>query len=89
MKRAIALSAVVAGLLIPATASAGGAYSGPGYDQAIGNTPCADHGAFGYFGQQGEVHDLGINNLGSNGAPGADGAKTGDSNSHLCGNPQN
>lgn len=79
--------------LLGATAAAAGAEAGPyhqpGYEVAKESTPCVDHGSFGYFGAYGEVHDLGINNLGSNGAPGADGTKTGYNNSHLCGSPQN
>ena len=65
-----------------------------GYDHAIDNTECADHGAFGFFGAQGDVHDLGTDNPGSNGRPGASkwqhpaasGATTGGNNSSLCGN---
>ena len=92
MRKKLITFGAAALLSVPAfagTAFAAGPYSGPGYDKAIANTPCADHGAFGYFGEQGAVHDLGINNLGSNGKPGADGQATGAANSNLCGNPQN
>jgi hypothetical protein len=54
---------------------------------ATSNTICAGHGAFGAFGANGDVtHDFGVNNLGSNDAPGADGTQTGINNSSLCGN---
>jgi hypothetical protein len=91
MKRLIAALAVAAALVIPASVTAApppsGGYHQPGYDQAIDNTQCADHGAFGYFGTYGGPrHDLGQGN--PNG-PGADGQATGDANSNLCGNPQN
>ena len=97
MIRTTIVAGAVAALLgigaVPALAA--GAYSGPGYDHAINNTECADHGAFGYFGAQGEVHDFGTNNPGTNDRPGASnfqhpnstsGATTGGNNSSLCGN---
>ena len=90
MKRLIAVLAVGAGLTIPAAAAAApGPYSQPGYEPAISNTECADHGSFGFFGDKGVIHDFGVNNPGSDNKPGANGQATGDANSHLCGNPQN
>jgi hypothetical protein len=88
VKKAIITLIVLVALALPTTVFAAGPYSGPGYDHAIGNTKCADHGAFGYFGDKGAVHDFGTNNPGTNGKPGADGQATGDANSQLCGNPQ-
>jgi hypothetical protein len=82
------LSILVAGvaLAIPAAASADYGQQ-PGFDVATSNTICAGHGAFGAFGANGDVtHDFGVNNLGSNDAPGADGTQTGINNSSLCGN---
>ena len=90
MKRLIAVLAVAAGLVLPAGALAAGPYTQPpGHDNASTNTPCADHGSFGYFGDKGAVHDFGTNYPGGNGVPGADGRATSYNNSHLCGNPQN
>jgi hypothetical protein len=64
--------------------------SQPGYDTSASNTECQGHGAFGAFGNNGDVvHDFGVNNLGSNGEPGASGYQTGLNNSALCGNRQN
>lgn len=61
----------------------------PGFTVSNDNTICAGHGSFGAFGQHGDVaHDFGVNNLGSNNKPGADGQATGANNSSLCGNPQ-
>jgi hypothetical protein len=88
-KKIISTLVAVGALALPSAAVAAGPYSGPGYNQAISHTECADHGAFGYFGEQGTRHDLGTNNPGSNLEPGADGQATGDANSNLCGNPQN
>jgi hypothetical protein len=81
-------AAIAAAFIVPSTALA--TYgTQPGFGVANGNTICAGHGAFGAFGAHGDVvHDFGINNLGSNGAPGADGTQTGINNSSLCGNPQ-
>jgi hypothetical protein len=82
------LSILVAGvaLAIPAAASAEYGQQ-PGFTVANSNTICAGHGAFGAFGTNGDVtHDFGVNNLGSNDAPGADGTQTGINNSTLCGN---
>jgi hypothetical protein len=92
MKRLIAVLAVGAGLTIPAAAAAApGPYTQPGYEDAISNTDCADHGSFGFFGDKGNpaFHDFGTNYPGSNNKPGANGQATGDANSNLCGNPQN
>jgi hypothetical protein len=91
MSKLIATLVAAFALAVPSTALATGPgpYSQPGYDQAIGNTECADHGSFGYFGDKGVIHDFGTNYPGSDNAPGADGQATGDNNSHLCGNPQN
>jgi hypothetical protein len=64
--------------------------SQPGFDVSNSHTTCAGHGAFGAFGDKGDVtHDFGVNNPGSNNKPGADGQQTGINNSTLCGNPQN
>ena len=80
------VAAIAALAIVPATA--GATYgTQPGFSVANGNTVCAGHGAFGAFGANGDVaHDFGINNPGSNGAPGADGTQTGINNSSLCGN---
>jgi hypothetical protein len=79
------LSILVAGvaLAIPAAASADYGQQ-PGFDVANSNTICAGHGAFGANGDV--THDFGVNYLGSNEAPGADGTQTGINNSSLCGN---
>lgn len=88
---------LIAGLATaPALASTDHGYgSQPGYAVSNANTECAGHGAFGAFGAQGDVaHDLGVNNPGSNGRPGAsnwqhpaaDGETTSGNNSSLCGN---
>ena len=88
MKKTLITIAAVAALAVPSIASATYGQQ-PGYTVSNGNTPCAGHGAFGAFGANGDVvHDFGVNNLGSNGKPGADGQATGDANSSLCGNPQ-
>lgn len=62
----------------------------PGYQTAIAQSNGrAGAGAFGAFGTFGDVtHDFGINNPGSNGAPGANGYQTGVNNATLCGNRQ-
>ena len=84
--------------VIPAGAAfAGDGYgSQPGFDNAQENSNgCAGHGAFGAFGNSGDiVHDFGKNNPGTNGRPGASnwqhpsatGGTTGGNNSSLCGN---
>jgi hypothetical protein len=85
MKRFLTMTAVAAGLAIPAagvgvaTASAGDNYCGPsanGCAHSQSNTPCAGHGGFGAFGQD------------NNFAGGASGDRTAYNNSTLCGNPQ-
>jgi len=93
-----AASAVMLGTLaVPVFASPPGPYEQPGYDVAVGNTECTDAGAFGYFGNYGEFHDVNgydqesdteDDNVG-NGAEGGTDEGTGDRNSDLCGSPQN
>ena len=60
-------------LITPAAAlaDAGGVSGGPGYSPppAVADNCNAGHGAFGAFG--GKYNNLGINDLGTNGAPGA------------------
>jgi hypothetical protein len=85
----LTLGACVCALAVPAVASA--TYgTQPGFDTAQTQSDgCAGSGAFGAFGAHGDVtHDFGVNNLGSNGVPGADGRQTGLNNSALCGNRQ-
>lgn len=54
--------------------------SSNGCDNSMANTPCAGHGAFGAFGDKGDVvHDF---------RGGANGDATAYNNSTLCGNPQ-
>ena len=81
---------ILATLVIAAAASVGSggtanaAYcgaSGNGCEQSMGNTPCAGHGAFGAFGDKG---DVGIHDF----RGGASGDRTAYNNSTLCGNPQ-
>jgi hypothetical protein len=88
MKKFITIAAAAAVLVIPATASA--AYgTQPGFDKAISNTACAGAGAFGAFGEHGDVyHDFGINtvNNGNGAEPGTNGYQVGLNNSALCGN---
>jgi hypothetical protein len=83
--RTLITAAIAALALVPAAASA---HYGdqPGFTVAQGQTACSGAGAFGAFGANGDVHDFGINNPGSNNAPGADGTQTGLNNSTLCGN---
>ena len=82
MKRLILATACVCALGVPGVGVAGNSGDGseygtqPGFAVANVNTPCAGHGAFGYFGKD--------NNL----AGGADGTQTGLNNSALCGNRQ-
>ena len=88
-KKGIQVGKIVATLVIAAAAFLGsGGVANAGYcdqssngcDNAFGNTICAGHGAFGAFGDKGDVqHDW---------RGGADGAATGAANSNLCGNPQ-
>lgn len=82
MKRVVLAVACACALVVPAIGVAGNSGNGseygtqPGFAVANGNTPCAGHGAFGYFGKD--------NNL----AGGANGYETGLNNSALCGNRQ-
>jgi hypothetical protein len=95
MKKLIAVLGMAFALAVPAAASAEGPASwasdsskgGAEATEAAG-AQCgsgAVSGSFGYFGEHGEKHDLGINNLGSDGKPGADGHQTGLNNSSVCG----
>lgn len=92
MKKLIAGAAAVLALAAPVAANAanpGGVSYDTLYGVAADNAQCgtqAGSGSFAYFGHFGYVHDLGINNLGSNGEPGADGYQTGLNNSAVCGN---
>lgn len=92
MKRLIAAAVAVLALAVPVAAGAanpGGISYDTLYGVAADNAQCgtqAGSGSFAYFGEFGYVHDLGINNLGSNGKPGADGQQTGLNNSAVCGN---
>lgn len=86
-----ALVAVIAAGALAVPSSAIATYgSQPGYDVAQSQTRCSGAGAFGAFGDKGDVvHDFGHVYPGdSNGKPGANGAQTGYNNSHLCGSPQ-
>ena len=89
-KKGIQVGKIIATLVIVAAAFLGsGGVANAGYcdqssngcDNAFGNTICAGHGAFGAFGDKG---DVGIHDF----RGGADGAATGAANSNLCGNPQ-
>ncbi len=96
-KRLMIGAAVATAVMMPSAAFAAGVnnpgYSTPGSTVAQDHTICAGHGAFGAFGNFGDPHDFGINNLGTNGLPGASsfkrpgtGGTTGGNNSALCGN---
>ena len=87
MKKFMIMAAAAAVLAHPLTASAA-PYAQPGYDKAVANTTCADHGAFGYMGEQGARHDLGQGDTSPTGMLklGADGPATGLANGSLCGN---
>ena len=92
MKRLVAGAVAVLALAVPVAASAANP-AGISYDTLYGvaadNAQCgtqAGSGSFAYFGEFGYVHDLGINNLGSDGKPGANGYQTGLNNSAVCGN---
>jgi len=79
MKRAVLAIACACALAVPASGLAGNGHAygeQPGFAVANGHTPCAGHGAFGYFGKD--------NNL----AGGANGYLTGYYNAVLCGNRQ-
>jgi hypothetical protein len=84
---AVIASVGIAGAFsLPAFAAYG---TQPGFTVSNSHTACAGHGAFGAFGENGDVaHDFGVNNPGSNNQPGADGHQTGLNNSALCGNRQ-
>ena len=85
IKKMLSILVAAVALAIPAAASAEYGQQ-PGFDVSNSHTICAGHGAFGAFGTNGEApHDFGVNNLGSNDAPGADGRQTGLNNSTLCG----
>lgn len=81
--RVILATFVLAASLIGTAGTASAAYCGAssnGCEQSMDNTPCAGHGSFGAFGQQGDVgHDF---------RGGASGDRTAYNNSTLCGNPQ-
>jgi hypothetical protein len=88
---AAALAVPLMGVAHAAPPSGGGYGSQPGHAVVLEvGAQCgsgAGSGAFGAFGTFGDVtHDYGINNLGSNGVPGADGTQTGLNNSAVCGN---
>jgi len=88
-KKGIQVGKIIAALVIAAAALLGsGGVANAGYcdqssngcDNAFGNTICAGHGAFGAFGDKGDVgHDF---------RGGASGDRTAFNNSTLCGNPQ-
>ena len=75
---ATAVTALVGGVAGMASAAYG---TQPGFAESLSHTECAGHGAFGAFGEHGDIaHDF---------RGGADGQATGANNSGLCGNPQN
>lgn len=79
VKKVVLAVACVCALVLPAIGVAGEGHAygeQPGFAVANGNTLCAGHGAFGYFGKD--------NNL----AGGANGYLTGLNNSALCGSRQ-
>jgi hypothetical protein len=89
MRKLLTALIVSSALASPAAASA--VYgSQPGYGVAQSQTRCSGAGAFGAFGDKGDVvHDFGHVYPGdSNGKPGANGPATGYNNSHLCGLPE-
>lgn len=73
-----AAAAVMFGsIAVPAFATYG---TQPGFTQAQSETQCSGAGAFGAFGEHGDIaHDF---------SGGANGPATGYNNSNLCGNPQ-
>jgi hypothetical protein len=92
----VLLALVVAGLMATPLGgwSAAGAASPPGAGVSQSNTVCAQHGGFGSLGATGSMHDVGINNKGSNDRPGATswmfpnlntGNTTGGNNNSICG----
>jgi hypothetical protein len=97
LKKLIVCAAFVTALVLPTAASAappnGGGYCGASANgceaAAAAGAQCnsgASSGSFGAFGTYGYIHDFGVNNLGSNGVPGANGYQTGINNSAVCGN---
>lgn len=92
MKTLVAGAIAALALAVPVAAGAAnpaGISYGTLYGVAADNAQCgtqAGSGSFAYFGEFGYVHDLGINNLGSNDEPGANGYQTGLNNSAVCGN---
>jgi hypothetical protein len=82
VKNYLVAAATVCVLAVPAVGLAGNSGDGSeygtqqGFDVANAQTPCAGHGAFGFFGKD--------NNL----AGGANGYQTGLNNAGLCGNRQ-
>jgi hypothetical protein len=78
MRKIIVTAVLVGSVFAPTAAFADGAGYGsqPGFTVSNTNTPCAGHGAFGYFGP------------GNNMAGGANGYNTGMNNAGLCGNRQ-
>ena len=84
MGKILATLVIAAAALVGSGGTANAAYcgaSGNGCEQSMGNTPCAGHGAFGAFGDKG---DVGIHDF----RGGASGDRTAYNNSTLCGNPQ-
>lgn len=82
------------GMALPVFANGSGDGSGygtqPGYEVANGNTECAGHGSFGYFGKDWNLGNdqSGHYPGGSYPGPGANGYQTGINNGILCGNRQ-
>ena len=75
--RTLITAAIAALAIVPAAASASYGTQ-PGFEVAQGQTACSGAGAFGAFGDKGDVaHDF---------AGGANGYQTGLNNSSLCGN---
>lgn len=73
----IAAITMIGGASVPAFAAYG---TQPGFTQAQSQTTCSGAGAFGAFGDKGNVyHDF---------RGGTNGTQTGINNSNLCGNPQ-
>jgi ABC-type phosphate transport system substrate-binding protein len=90
MKKLIAAATVALGVGLMAAPAMADYGTQPGFAQSTSQTDCSGAGAFGAFGANGDVsHDFGVNNPGSNEAPGADGTQTGINNSTLCGQPDN
>ena len=84
MGKIIATLVIAAAALLGSAGPANAAYCGAssnGCDQSSANTPCAEHGGFGAFGEKGDAgfHDF---------RGGASGDRTAYNNSTLCGRPQ-